>query len=424
MEKIGIISESNMLWSGLKAAASKRGLTIFRTPLDELRKQAKDKNLPDVLLIDFPKRNQTYEDILEGFCIENPEVLVIILGDKVESTFLKSYSYLVAPRIVNYAFIMDIVVNTLAYKSLLLKESQRHQKVIDFDKKKNISNAQRHKELLIARNGELLIQRERLQRERENFHNSMGEVIEFLMQMIEYQSPEIAGHSRYVAKLANRIGINLDMNGDELRYLEWAALLHDIGKLEKYEVSGNADSIKRHAVVGEALLSRVELLRPLSRIVRSHHERFDGTGLPDKIHGDEIPLESRIIAICNTIAMIDHDGKYENDSKIAKDLIIKSGFSLDPELVEIMLENIGNNKVTDEDEFMTIRPQELEEGMQLYDDLYTSHGLFLIPSGEVLTEEQIKRIQSFHRIAPVIGGVKIMKDNIEFERSNGGRKQA
>ena len=425
MEKVGIITESNMFWSGLRCASQKRGISLFRTPIESLRGHSGERNIPDVLLVDFPKRNQTTEDILESFCIENPEVLVIILGDKVESTFLKSYSYLVAPRVSNYAFIMDLVVNTLAYKSLLLKEAERHQKVIDFKDKKEVSDFQRHKELLIARNVELLIQRERLQRERERFQSGFSDLIEFIMNMIEYQRPSLGHHSKYVARLSRRIAIRMDMNREDLLLLEWAALLHDIGKLEYASDNDPSESIHRHAVLGEAMLSRVDMLAHVAPLVRSHHERFDGSGFPDGISGDEIPLESRIIALCNTVALITHDGEYESDNQVAKELIMKSGFGLDPELVEIMLEELGSSRsVMDDEEYMMVRPQELEEGMELYEDLYTSHGVFLIPADEVLTNDRIKRIQSFHRIAPVLGGVKIKKDNIELERSNGGRKQA
>lgn len=420
MEKVGIITANNTLWQGLKNAAHKRGVSLFRVSIDNLKKY--DNNMPDVLLMDFPKRDTVSEDLLENFCIENPEILIIVIGDKIESTFIKSYSYIVMPRVMDNTFIMDMVVNTLAYKTLLLKEAQRHQKVIDFDKK-DISNSRRHKELLIARNGELLIQKERLQRERERFSNGTGEIIEFLLRLIEYQKPALANHSRFVAKVAVKLGIECDMGSDELLYLEWAALLHDIGKLEGETIIEDINAIKRHAVLGEALLSKVDLLRPIAQIVRSHHERFDGTGFPDKLSGDEIPIESRIIAICNTLASTTNDGKTENNQETAKELIIKSGFALDPELVDLLLENLGDPTVFEDDEYTVVRAQELEEGMTLFENIYTSQGLFLVPAGKILTMSQIEKIQRFNSIAPIIGGVKIKKENT-LERSNGGRKQA
>jgi HD-GYP domain-containing protein (c-di-GMP phosphodiesterase class II) len=114
-----------------------------------------------------------------------------------------------------------------------------------------------------------------------------------------------ADHAAEVARLSRLVGMDLGMNEDELEWLVHGALLHDLGKL------GVADAIlgkpgtlteeewavvKRHPEIGAQMLEQLESLSGALPVLRHHHERPDGTGYPDGLEGEEIPLAARIVA--------------------------------------------------------------------------------------------------------------------------------
>jgi HD-GYP domain-containing protein (c-di-GMP phosphodiesterase class II) len=139
----------------------------------------------------------------------------------------------------------------------------------------------------------------------------------------------------------------------ELGELELAAVLHDVGKIAVPESILNKPGkltdpefklIQEHPVRGEAILSPVIELKQIGRIVRAHHERYDGTGYPDKLKGREIPLGARIMAIADTYDSITSERPYRKAAShryAVKEIIKCSGTQFDPEVVEAFLEIAG-----------------------------------------------------------------------------------
>ena len=96
----------------------------------------------------------------------------------------------------------------------------------------------------------------------------------------------------------------MGLGDSEQRQLRYAAVLHDIGKIG---IPGNIlnkpaeltreefETMAQHTIIGERIISRIEYLRPIARIVRSAHERWDGAGYPDRLAGAQIPLSSRVL---------------------------------------------------------------------------------------------------------------------------------
>jgi hypothetical protein len=126
---------------------------------------------------------------------------------------------------------------------------------------------------------------------------------------IDRRDPYTAGHSLRVAELAVRIAEVHGMNERDLERLRLAARMHDIGKIgignDILHKEGKLTDeewriMKEHPVIGEQLLKPYRQFRHETRLVRSHHERWDGKGYPDGIHGQAIPLGSRIIAVADT----------------------------------------------------------------------------------------------------------------------------
>jgi len=151
---------------------------------------------------------------------------------------------------------------------------------------------------------------------------------------------------RYATALALRLGI-VDFEG--LRTIEIAALFHDVGKLaipdrllskagpltpEEY------DHVKRHAAIGADLLAGLAFPGPLALLVRHHHENWDGTGYPDRLRRDDIPVGSRALAIADCYDALTSDRPYRSAMTHATAMAMMSdrcGSMFDPEMIEAFL---------------------------------------------------------------------------------------
>ena len=157
-------------------------------------------------------------------------------------------------------------------------------------------------------------------------------------------------HCKSVVALALEVGDRLELTATQRRNLEFGALLHDIGKIaipkEIINKPGPLDPdewaiIKTHTIEGQKLLDRVGgFMHEVGLIVRSHHERWDGGGYPDRLAGETIPLEARIIACCDSWNAMRTDRAYRtaltHDAALAE-LRSNSGAQFDPRIAETLI---------------------------------------------------------------------------------------
>jgi len=160
-------------------------------------------------------------------------------------------------------------------------------------------------------------------------------------------------HSTRVTDFTLKIAAKMGFSEKELGELELAAVLHDVGKIGVPEsilnkpgklTDGEFKIVMEHPVRGEAILSPVIELKEIGRIVRAHHERYDGRGYPDKLKGREIPLGARIMSIADTYDSITSERPYRKAAShryAIKEIISCSGAQFDPEVVENFLEIAG-----------------------------------------------------------------------------------
>jgi response regulator RpfG family c-di-GMP phosphodiesterase len=129
--------------------------------------------------------------------------------------------------------------------------------------------------------------------------------------------------------------------------LENASLLHDIGKIAISDAillkpakltPEQFEEVKRHPVIGEQILSHIQFLRPAAKIVRHHHERFDGKGYPDGLAGDQIPLGARLFTVADTLDAMLSDRCYRQApgyDAARKEILACSGTQFDPQMVDL-----------------------------------------------------------------------------------------
>jgi putative nucleotidyltransferase with HDIG domain len=160
-------------------------------------------------------------------------------------------------------------------------------------------------------------------------------------------------HCKSVLELALAVADQLGLAAEQRRNLEFAALLHDVGKIavpkDILNKPGKLDPhewtiMKSHTLEGQRVLARIGgFMDDVGRLVRSHHERWDGRGYPDALAGEDIPLEARIIACCDTWNAMRTDRAYRSalSHEVAlAELVANSGSQFDPEIIEAFLQVI------------------------------------------------------------------------------------
>lgn len=157
--------------------------------------------------------------------------------------------------------------------------------------------------------------------------DSYIEVIKSMIDIFESRDISTKDHSKNVSRLSGRISNLLGLSKEEESDVRTAAYLHDIGKL-----STNSDSVKSHTVIGSRILSMSQELRKFSNIILHHHENWDGSGYPDGISGNSIPLHSRIISIANQYETYIRNNT-DSEEALAK---IKSSSHYDPEITSLL----------------------------------------------------------------------------------------
>jgi putative nucleotidyltransferase with HDIG domain len=184
------------------------------------------------------------------------------------------------------------------------------------------------------------------QRDRER---SYVEAIGAVVAAIDARDHETTGHSFRVAHYALALARAMAIEGGPLRAIEWGSLLHDVGKIAVPDaILRKPDRLseeewfvmRQHPNWGFEMLADVKFLEPALEIVYSHHERWDGSGYPRGLEGEEIPLGARIFAVVDTYDSITSDRPYRRSrghAEAVTELCRVAGSQLDPEVVEAFI---------------------------------------------------------------------------------------
>ncbi|MEZ5076729.1 MAG: diguanylate cyclase [Solirubrobacterales bacterium] len=166
-----------------------------------------------------------------------------------------------------------------------------------------------------------------------------------LMSALRERRPELHRHLVGVAELARRVGCEMGLTGEQLDEVYRAAELHDVGKvaipdailnkpgpLEEREL----EFMRKHTLIGERIIAAAPALVPVARLVRSSHERPDGKGYPDGLSGEEIPVGSRIISVCDAYQAMVTERPYSTamrPHRAMAELVDGAGAQFDPVVV-------------------------------------------------------------------------------------------
>lgn len=173
-----------------------------------------------------------------------------------------------------------------------------------------------------------------------------SEAVRSLVAALKVFDPDMAQHLLATSVLAARVGEQLDLDSAAVENCRIGALLHDVGMLgvDQAIISYPGmpadvewDVLMEHAALGGELLASIPSLAHLAPIVRAHHERIDGSGYPDALIGDEIPIEARVIAVADTFHVMTIPVPYRRASSTSQamdELVGNSGSQFDERVVE------------------------------------------------------------------------------------------
>ncbi|MGH2979751.1 MAG: HD domain-containing phosphohydrolase [Solirubrobacterales bacterium] len=177
---------------------------------------------------------------------------------------------------------------------------------------------------------------------------------DILLQVLQEREPDLGDHLKGVAQLAMGVGTRLSLLAEELDEVVRTAELHDVGKmaipdeiLHKPGPLTDAEwsFVRQHTLIGERILSAAPALLPVAQLVRSSHEHWDGSGYPDGLAGEAIPLGARIVAVCDAFDAMTTSRPYR-DAMSIEDALAEiracAGTQFDPAVVDAFCDEIAS----------------------------------------------------------------------------------
>lgn len=243
--------------------------------------------------------------------------------------------------------------------------------------------------------------------------------------LMELRNSALHGHSSNVATISEQVAVAMGLQ--DVSTIRIAALLHDIGKIgaselllyKNVELMGEAEynEYKLHAIRGQLALELIDDFHEAGILIRHHHENYDGTGFPDGLKGEAIPLGSRIIGMADFFDRSVQEALQLNDpiqigfGKVSRSL----GTKLDPRIyhwfTQPVLEFYSQIISKKGSSIFEVSPLELEIGMVLSESIWSGTGVLMLIKGSQLTEKNIQFIRRLYQNDPPKTGIFIIKSS-------------
>jgi len=195
-----------------------------------------------------------------------------------------------------------------------------------------------------------------LQRERHRLERVSTATLEVLVNALEAKDPYLRGHSARVADLSANIATEMGLTEEDVERVRMAGRLHDLGKIGTRDAVVNKEGpltadefehVKQHVIIGAQILAPLVHLGDIVAMVKSHHERFDGSGYPDGLRGEDVPLGGRIIAVAEVYDALTTARPYQEKmtpEQAVERMADLSGTVLDPRVYDALLRLVGRRQ--------------------------------------------------------------------------------
>ena len=283
---------------------------------------------PDVVLLDLHMRGKDGFQVLEEIMLQSgDEYMPVLMITADDSTAVKRHALALGAK--------DFVGKPFDSAEVLLRIN-------------NLLETHSLYRRLRGQNSEL--EKKVAERTRE-LEESQIEVLERLAAAVEFRDDDTGTHTRRVGHVSALLAERLGLDGTSIELIRRGAPLHDIGKVGIPDsillkagplTAEEFETMKTHTVIGSRMLSkgRSELVRYSQRIARSHHEWWDGSGYPDRVSGQSIPLEARIVAVADFLDALTHERPYRPARGIDETLAEikrRAGTHFDPNIAKALL---------------------------------------------------------------------------------------
>jgi len=257
-----------------------------------------------------------------------------------------------------------------------------------------------------------------LQEKNTTLQKNFKELTIILVKTLDSHLPGINERAKTAKSIAEHIAERLNLDGEEKKKILFGALLHEVGKVglplaiaEKSYHSLNIaekEIFSHHPAIGSMIISSITGFKDSANAVYHQLENYDGSGIPDALIGDEIPIGAKIIRAIVFQEELYKAG-YSTDGVIGH---IKSYLNkaLDPYVADHLI-----NFLEEQDKGLFIKKSrlnidELKTGMTLAEDVYSASGIKLLPKGVTIQEKMIKILTERNSADPIIGGIYVFKD--------------
>jgi len=245
----------------------------------------------------------------------------------------------------------------------------------------------------------------------ERFDSTVG----LLTNIIELNQSQHRGHSERVAEISVFIAQKMNLAEDSIENLRTAARLHELGivslprdeTVEEALDEGKSRTVTSHPMVAEMLLKGFAGFESVAEIIRHMHENVDGSGKPDNLMGEQIPVGSRILSAAS---FYDHYMVSHSDSsvlEILKRVEQAAGTWFDENVVSFLSDYALTKNQNGDEKTIRCSVFALKEGMELASDIYSESGINLLRKGTVLDSDMVNKILKFNNLDPVAGQVQV-----------------
>lgn len=285
----------------------------------------------DLVISDIMMPGRSGVELLRDLKKADPDIAVLMItglsdmNTAMECVHLGADDYITKPFGINRVV---LTVKNLIERRCLAIEKKNYQASLEF---------------------KVMEQTEQIRSAMNELSHAYNSTLTALVRALDAREKEVGSHSERVMSFTVFLAKKMGIAGRELEELAKGALLHDIGKIGISDnillKPGQLDDnewieMRRHPQVGYAILSEIEFLKAPTEIILGHHERFDGTGYPKRIKGDQIPIGARIFTLVDTLDAMTSDRPYRRAlpfEAVSHEIIKNSGTQFDPQIAELFL---------------------------------------------------------------------------------------
>ena len=330
-ETILVVDDEEMIRDLLSSALSQEGYRCLTAADVDGAFAILGDHRVDLVITDIMMPGRSGVDLLRDLKRVNSDIGVLMITGLSDMNTAMECIHLGANDYITKPFSISRVVLTV--KNLIEKQSLAIEK----------------KNYQISLEFKVMDQTEQIRRAMNELHKAYDSTLSALVKALDAREREVGSHSERVMNFASLMAEKVGIRGKELEQLARGALLHDIGKI------GTSDSILlkpgkldteewaemyRHPQIGYAILSDIPFLRTPAEMILTHHERYDGTGYPKRLKGDQIPVGSRIFNLVDTLDAMTSDRPYRKAmpfEAVTVEVMRCRGSQFDPELSDLFL---------------------------------------------------------------------------------------